>query len=87
MVYGGFWGDAEGFTFCWGVLVTLVLWYGALEAGLADILDGGLLCCFRGGLVMYSMNRCRLAIYRVGGVGNMRHLKWGWGQQKSGIGM
>ena len=26
-------------------------------------------------LVLYSMNRSRLAIYRVGGVGDMRHLK------------
>ena len=42
---------------------------------------------YRALLVLYSMNRCRLVIYRVGGVGDMRHLKWGWGQHRSGIGM
>ena len=30
---------------------------------------------YRALLVLYSMNRSRLAIYRVGGVGDMRHLK------------
>ena len=30
---------------------------------------------YRALLVLYSMNRSSLAIYRVGGVGDMRHLK------------
>ena len=30
---------------------------------------------YRALLVVYSINRSRLAIYRVGGVGDMRHLK------------
>ena len=30
---------------------------------------------YRALLVLYSMNRSELAIYRVGGVGDMRHLK------------
>ena len=42
---------------------------------------------YRAMLVLYSINRCRLANYRVGGVGDMQHLKWGWGQHRSGIGM
>ena len=42
---------------------------------------------YRALLVLYSMNRSGLAIYRVGGVGDMRHIKRGWGQHRSGIGM
>ena len=30
---------------------------------------------YRALLVLYNMNRSELAIYRVGGVGDMRHLK------------
>ena len=35
----------------------------------------GIYSGYRAFLVLYSMDRSRLAIYRVGGVGDMRHLK------------
>ena len=35
----------------------------------------GIYSGYRAFLVLYSMDRGRLAIYRVGGVGDMRHLK------------
>ena len=35
----------------------------------------GIYSGYREFLVLYSMDRGRLAIYRVGGVGDMRHLK------------
>ena len=38
---------------------------------------------YRAWVVLYSMDRSRLAIYRVGGVGDMRHIKRGWGQHGS----
>jgi hypothetical protein len=42
---------------------------------------------YRALLVLYSLNMRMLAIYRVGRVGDMRHINWGWGQHRSGIGM
>ena len=42
---------------------------------------------YRALLVLYGMNMSGLAIYRVGRVGYMRHIKRGWGQHRSGIGM
>ena len=39
---------------------------------------------YRALVVLYSMDMSRLVIYRVGGVKDMRHIKWGWGQHGSG---
>ena len=38
---------------------------------------------YKAWVVLYSMDMSRLAIYRVGGVGDMRHIKRGWGQHGS----
>ena len=47
----------------------------------------GIYRSYRALLGLYSLNRSGLAIYRVGGVGDMRHLKRGRGQHRSDIGM
>jgi hypothetical protein len=38
-------------------------------------------------LAAYSLYMSWLAIYSMGGVEDMRHIRWGWGQHRSGIGM
>ena len=72
--------------------------YSLFIGGCRDIYRGGLLraaiyslyggsCViyryYRALVVLYSMDRSRLDIYRVGGVGDMRHIKRGWGQHGS----
>ena len=43
--------------------------------------------CYRVLLVLHSLSRSVLAIDKFGGVGDMRHIKRGWSQHRSDIGM
>ena len=51
------------------------VWWLLLVRYKIDRLSGGIYIIYMVLLGMYSLDRSRLAIYRVGGVGDMRHLR------------
>ena len=51
------------------------VWWLLLVSYSIDRWSGDIYRCYRALLGIYSLNRSGLAIYRVGGVGDMRHLR------------